>query len=78
MSIAELKKEICKFVEASDDEQKLQFFYENFKNDGSKDFWDELTEEQKNDILEAEKQIERGEFIQHEDAMKMLKEWISK
>ncbi|MBS1493990.1 MAG: hypothetical protein JST55_10785 [Bacteroidetes bacterium] len=78
MSIAELKKEIVKFVEASQDEQKLQFFYQSFKVDSDKDFWDELTEEEKEDILQAEKEIERGEFIDNEVVMDKLAQWISK
>jgi len=78
MSIAELKKEIVKFVEASNDEQKLEFFYQSFKLDSEKDFWDELTEEQKESILEGEKEIERGEFIDNEVVMDKLAQWISK
>jgi hypothetical protein len=35
-----------------------------------KDFWDELSEEQKFEIEEGERQIERGEFVLYEDLMK--------
>ena len=35
-----------------------------------KDFWEELTEEQKLDIEEGERQIERGEFVEYETMMK--------
>lgn len=34
-----------------------------------KDFWDELLEEQKFEIEEGERQIERGEFVLYKDLM---------
>lgn len=38
-----------------------------------KDWWDDLTEEQKEEIREGERQIERGEFVLYEDMMKKLR-----
>ncbi len=35
-----------------------------------KDWWDDLTDAQKEDIEEGERQIERGEFVLYEDMMK--------
>jgi predicted Zn-ribbon and HTH transcriptional regulator len=35
-----------------------------------KDWWDDLTEAQKEKIKEGERQIERGEFVLYEDMMK--------
>jgi uncharacterized spore protein YtfJ len=35
-----------------------------------KDWWDDLTEAQKEEIEEGERQIERGEFVLYEDMMK--------
>lgn len=35
-----------------------------------KDWWDELSDEQKEEIEEGERQIERGEFVSYEDMMK--------
>lgn len=35
-----------------------------------KDWWDDLTEAQKEEIKEGERQIERGEFVLYEDMMK--------
>ena len=34
-----------------------------------KDWWDELTEEQKFDIEESDREIDRGEFFLYEDVM---------
>ena len=35
-----------------------------------KDWWDDLTDAQKEEIQLGEKQIERGEFVLYEDMMK--------
>ncbi|SNR22968.1 hypothetical protein [Flavobacterium sp. ov086] len=35
-----------------------------------KDWWDDLSDEQKEEIKESERQIERGEFVSYEDLMK--------
>jgi predicted transcriptional regulator len=35
-----------------------------------KDWWDDLSDEQKEEIKEGERQIERGEFVLYEDMMK--------
>lgn len=38
-----------------------------------KDWWDDLTDEQKEEIKEGERQIERGEFVLYEDMMKKFR-----
>ncbi|MBX7045626.1 MAG: hypothetical protein K1X86_07290 [Ignavibacteria bacterium] len=73
-----MKKEIVKFVEASSNEDKLQFVYESLKNEDESDFWDQLTPEQQARILKAEKQCDNGEGIENEVVMRKLAEWISK
>ncbi|MEP6806514.1 MAG: hypothetical protein ABI892_18445 [Flavobacterium sp.] len=35
-----------------------------------KDWWDDLSDEQKEEMTEGERQIERGEFVLYEDMMK--------
>ncbi|RUT71163.1 hypothetical protein D0817_08530 [Flavobacterium cupreum] len=35
-----------------------------------KDWWDDLTDEQKADIAQSELEFERGEFTSYEDVMK--------
>ena len=78
MSIAELKREIVKFVEASSNEDKLQSVYNSLMNNDEKDFWDELTPEQQAKIINAEKQCDNGEGVDNEIVMKKFAEWISK
>ncbi|OXA92838.1 hypothetical protein [Flavobacterium hercynium] len=38
-----------------------------------KDWWDDLTETQKEEIKEGERQIERGEFVEYEEMMKKFR-----
>lgn len=38
-----------------------------------KDWWDDLTDEQKEEIKEGERQIERGEFVEYEEMMKKFR-----
>jgi predicted transcriptional regulator len=76
MSIAELKEEIHKIVDRTNDEEILENYLEMMNSET--DFWDELTEQQKQNVLEAKKQCENGETISHEDALKEISKWIIK
>ncbi|KRB54196.1 hypothetical protein [Flavobacterium sp. Root186] len=38
-----------------------------------KDWWDDLTDEQKEEIKEGERQIERGEFVEYDEMMKKFR-----
>jgi predicted transcriptional regulator len=48
--------------------EKLTFEEKLFKRNANQktDWWDELSEEQKNEIEEGERQIERGEYVNFE------------
>jgi len=76
MSIAELKENIHKKVDEINDEEVLESYLQMMNSDI--DFWDELTEQQKQNVLEAKKQCENGETISHEDAVKEISKWIIK
>lgn len=78
MSIAELKEEIHKIVEASNDENFLESYHQMLIQHQGTLSWDDLSKDEQDDILESEKQIERGEFIDNEVVMDKLAKWISK
>jgi hypothetical protein len=40
-----------------------------------KDWWDELTEEDKNLVMEYEAEYEKGDFISHSGLMKQFESW---
>ena len=63
------KLELIKLLEATNDATIIASIKKIF-NASKKDFWEELTEAQKLDIEEGERQIERGEFVEYETMMK--------
>ena len=69
MDIALEKLELIKLLEATNDATIIASIKKIF-NASKKDFWEELTEAQKLDIEEGERQIERGEFVEYETMMK--------
>ncbi|TAF72856.1 MAG: hypothetical protein EAZ58_01690 [Flavobacterium sp.] len=69
MDIEVEKLELIKLLEATNDSAIISSIKKIF-NASKKDFWEELTEAQKLDIEEGERQIERGEFIEYETMMK--------
>ena len=69
MDIELEKLELIKLLEATNDTTIIASIKKIF-NTSKKDFWEELTEKQKFDIEEGERQIERGEFVEYEAMMK--------
>ena len=72
MDIELEKLELIKLLEATNDATIIASIKKIF-NASKKDFWEELTEAQKLDIEEGERQIERGEFVEYETMMKMYR-----
>jgi len=75
MSTAELKYNLVKLIESINDSKTLQAVYTLLSNkkEGSADFWDELSAEQKAAIEESISELDRGEGIPHEQVMKEIK-----
>jgi hypothetical protein len=69
MNIQLEKLELIKLLAETNDESIITSI-KNIFNSEKKDWWDELSEEQKFEIEEGESQIKRGEFILFEDLMK--------
>ncbi|MBP6550104.1 MAG: hypothetical protein KA782_02240 [Flavobacterium sp.] len=66
MNIELEKSKLMKLLEETNDESIIASMLKLFSTK-KKDFWDELTEEQKFEIEEGERQIERGEFVDFEE-----------
>jgi predicted transcriptional regulator len=69
MDIQLEKLELIKLLADTENPAILKSIRKIFKKE-QKDWWDDLTDEQKEEIEEGERQIERGEFILYEDMMK--------
>jgi len=66
MDIQFEKSELMKKLEETNDISIIEAIKKIFVSQ-KKDFWDELTQEQKDQIEEGERQIERGEFVDFEE-----------
>ena len=66
------KEALIKKLLETNDESIIAAVKKIFKTE-KKDWWDELTPEQKEEIEEGERQIDNGEFILYEDMMKKLR-----
>ena len=69
MNIELEKSELMKLLSETNDESIIVSIKKIFKAE-KKDWWDELTEEQKFETEEGDRQIDRGEFVFYEDLMK--------
>ncbi len=66
MNIQAEKIELAQLLLQTEDVSVLKAIKNIFKSE-KKDFWDELSDEQKAEIEEGERQIERGECSNFED-----------
>jgi predicted transcriptional regulator len=57
---------LMKKLEETNDISIIEAIKNIFKSE-KKDFWDELTQEQKDEIEEGDRQIERGDFVDFEE-----------
>ncbi len=74
MSTTELKKELHEYINNADSTmlELVHGIFESHKNKG--DWWDELTQDAKDSIATGIAQLDRGEGIPHEEAMKTIRE----
>ncbi|MFA9190402.1 hypothetical protein AAGV28_03380 [Flavobacterium sp. FZUC8N2.13] len=66
MNIQLEKLELIKLLAETNDESIIASI-KNIFNSNKKDWWDELSEEQKFEIEKGERQIERGEFVDFDE-----------
>jgi len=69
MDIQLEKREVMDILESTDD-LSIILAVKKLLTKKKKDWWDDLTDGQKEEIKEGERQIERGEFVLYEDMMK--------
>jgi predicted transcriptional regulator len=69
MNIELEKSELLKLLSETNDESIIASIKKIFSKKKT-DFWEELTEEQRFEIEEGERQIERGECVNFDEFMK--------
>lgn len=74
MSTAELKSNLHKLIEDTDDPEKLKTTFNILSEDNDdKDLWDALSDEEKAAITEGLDDIENGRVYTHEEVKKQMK-----
>ena len=73
---ASIKQELHQLVDKCDNELLLEEAKALLQSD--KDWWDELSDEDKNLVMESESQYGKGDFISHEELMKRFEAWKKK
>ncbi len=72
------KKELHQLIDDCDNEILLSEVKEILLSTSVKDWWDELTPEDKNLVMESELQYKQGEFVSHNNLMQQFEEWKKK
>ena len=75
---AALKKELHQLIDNCDNEVLLAEAKELLKSADVKDWWNELSEEDKNLVMESDSEYEKGNFINHKELMQQFEEWKKK
>lgn len=73
-----LKKELHHLIDNCNNEMLLAEAKELLQSANVKDWWDELTQEDKNLVMESETEYQKGDFINHKDLIQQFKEWKEK
>lgn len=72
MDIQLEKQKLIKMLTETNDVSIINAIKNVFKTQ-KKDFWEELTQEQRDEIEEAEREIERGEYVDFYELMEEIK-----
>ena len=74
-----IKRELHQLIDSCDNELLLEEAKALLQSDKAvTDWWDELTEEDKNLIKESEVQYKAGNYISHKELMQQYEKWKKK
>jgi len=73
MNIQAKKLEIMKMILETDNPSILESIKRLFTKESTKDFWTELPQEQKDEILIGLQEIDNGDTVNYDDFMKQHK-----
>lgn len=72
-----IKEELHKLIDTCQEEAVLYEIKERLSGN-EKDWWDELTEEEQEEILETTKRVDAGIKFSDEHAQNIFKKWLEK
>lgn len=73
-----VKQELHRLINDCDNEILLEEAKELLSSVTAKDWWNELTEEDKNLVMESESQYNKEDFISHHELMAQFEAWKNK
>ena len=73
-----IKEELHELINSCDNEMLLHEAKTLLQSDTVKDWWDDLTEDDKEILVESEQQYEKGNFITHAQLMQQFEAWKNK
>jgi hypothetical protein len=73
-----IKQELHQLVDECDNEILLEEAKLLLQAANTSDWWDELSEEDKNLVTESEVQYSKGDFIDHQELMQRFEAWKKK
>ena len=72
------KQELHQLINDCNNDILLKEVKELLKSPSVKDWWEDLSSEDKNLIMESEMQYEKGDFITHDKLVQQFEEWKKK
>ncbi len=72
-----LKKQVKKYIDTAD-ENVVKMVHAMLEVNAEKDWWDDLSPDEKKEINESLKDLDNGKGISHEDVKKTFPQWFSK
>ena len=72
-----MRNKVKKYIDEADD-HVVKMVYSMLETDREDDWWSDLSKEIQNSILKAEKQLNEGKGVPHEDVMKKYSKWLTK
>ncbi|MEO6220287.1 MAG: hypothetical protein ABIO81_07665 [Ginsengibacter sp.] len=72
------KQELHQLINTCDNEIVLSEIKDLLKSEPVKDWWEDLTSEDKNLVMESEMQYDKGNFISHDKLVQQFEEWKKK
>lgn len=84
MSKKDIRQDLHKLIDELDNDMLKDFYvvirdFKKAKRKTGKDWWDELTEADKEDLLQGLEEVKHQyNLISHEETMKRARKWLSK
>ena len=75
--VSTLKKQVKKYIDTAD-EKVIKMVHAMLEVNAEKDWWDDLPEEVKVEIHEAQNELDKGKGLPHEKVKKLYPGWFSK